>query len=499
MKAIWKIGSTEADHYPPLRRHITADVAIIGAGITGLTTAERLAEAGMRVVVIEALAIGDGCTGGSTGNLYSILATGLAPLHKKWGDDVVRDVVRARSQAIDHIERVVERFGIDCQFHRRPLYRIATTEDKKTIETLEAEHEAMALAGLEVATVEDSPLSLAMERGLKIEGQAQFNPLGYIHGLAKAISRKGVDIYEHSPVRNVNYEQGIVETDTAHVTVTHIVHATHTPKGISLLQTMLLPSREYGVSAKISSDSYPKGIFFVHDTFHSIRSYRHQDEEYLVVIGEQHKTGQGDQNNAYIDNLRDYVSAHFDVTDFYHQWSNQQYSPADGLPYIGRLLGHDHAYLATGFSGDGLVWGTLAGLIISDLIRGRENSWHKSFDARRFTPAKSAMKWVEENTSVSKSLVKDYLGTDKLKKLEEIELGQGKVVTVEGEKLAIYRDETGKLSILSAVCPHMKCLVHWNREEASWDCPCHGSRFDLEGEVIEGPSLHPLAKRTPPS
>ncbi|MEH6641859.1 FAD-dependent oxidoreductase [Vreelandella glaciei] len=499
MAAIWKIGSNEADHYPTLTHHIDADVAIIGAGITGLTTAERLAETGLSVVVIEALTVGKGGTGGSTGNLYSILASGLAPLRKKWGDDIVRKVVTSRSQAIDYIEEAVERFGIDCQFHRRPLYRIATNEDKKIVNMLDAEHEAMVLAGLNIETIEDSPLPFAMERGLKIEGQAQFNPLNYVHGLAKAISLRGVEIYENSPVRKVDYDQGIIETDSAHVTVKHIVHATHTPKGISLLHTMLLPSREYGVSAKINSDVYPNGIFFVHDSFHSIRSYQHENEQYVMVIGEQHKTGEGDLNNTCFDNLRDYMGNHFEMTEFCHQWSNQQYSPADSLPYIGKIHGQDHAYLATGFSGDGLVWGTLAGQIISDLILGEENPWHASFDARRFTPAKSAMKWAEENASVSKSLFKDYLGTKKLKEIEEIGRGQGKVVSAGGEKLAIYRDETGKLSALSAICPHMMCLVHWNGVEASWDCPCHGSRFDLEGEVSEGPSLHPLAKRDPPS
>ncbi len=495
MRAIWDIGSTEQHHYPTLTENISADAVVIGAGITGITTALQLADAGMDVVVLEALAVGQGGTGGSTGNLYSTVATGLAPLRKKWGDETIQDVVSARAQAIDQIEAWVKRFGIECQFHRRPLYHLTQAEDKKALETLDAERDALRCAGLDVTAAEDAMLPFQITHGLKVEGQAQFNPLRYVQGLARAVSQQGVRLFENSPVRDVDYSHGVVTTDRATVTARHIIHATHTPKGINLLHAGLLPSREYGIGATLNSGDYPDGIFFVHDSFHSLRSYHHGDEHYLVVIGEQHKTGEGHADDTYFARLQAYMNEHFDVKSAAYRWSNQQYSPADGLPYIGRMHGKDNAYLATGFAADGLTWGTLAGMIIADLASGQDNPWHQRFDSRRFTPGKSAMNWAKENVSVTKHLAKDYLGTRNLKELADVPPGQGKVMSLKGEKLAIYMSHAGELSVLSAVCPHMKCLVHWNGAETSWDCPCHGSRFDIHGEVIEGPAYNPLARR----
>lgn len=498
MEAIWRVASDPQASYPVPSEGIEADVVIIGAGITGLTTALQLSGAGKRIVVLEALTVGEGCTGGSTGNLYSTVAKGLASVRRKWNDQTLRDVVAARAQAVDHIEATVQRFAIDCQFQRTPLYRIATTADDKPLHSLDEERDAMACAGLSVTHAEQSALPMNIERGLKLDNQAQFNPLGYAQGVARAVSQLGVDIYERCAVREVDDKQGIVRTDTFEVKASHIVHATHTPKGINMLQTEMIPSREYAVSAKLDdraspANSYPEGIFWVLDPFHSLRSYRHDGQDYLMVIGEKHKVGEGDGENYR--RLRGYLSEHFAIREFEHQWSAQQYSSADLLPYIGRPYGKDNVYLATGFAADGLIWGTLAGQLLGDMILERDNPWHKHFDARRFTPAKSAMEWAKENASVAKHFVQDYLTTSKLKELDQVPPGQAKVATLDGEKLAIHRSESGELSVLSAVCPHMKCLVHWNGEDGSWDCPCHGSRFDTRGEVIEGPAYHPLARR----
>lgn len=496
MHAIWTLGS-QGVAFPALNEDADADVVVIGGGITGLTTALQLAEAGQRVVVLESLTVGAGATGNSTGNLYSTVASGLAALRKKWGDTALNDVVKARAQAIDHVEAMVARHDIECDLQRRPVYRVVATgdhraEDNPLAKQLDAERDAHEVAGLSVESADDLALPFSTS-GLKIAGQAQFNPLHYVQGLARAASGLGVIIHEHSPVREVDDKQGIVHTDTGRVTARHIVYATHTPKGINLLQAGMIASREYAVCARLNDVSYPDGIIWALDPFHSLRSYRYGDEQHVMVIGEKHQTGE--HRGDHYQRLREYLSLRFDVDSFTYHWSAQQYSSPDGLPYIGRMQGHDNVYLATGFAADGLTWGTLAGLLISDQVLERDNPWLSRFDARRFTPGKSAGQYAKENVSVTKHMVKDYLGTDKLKQLDEVSPGQARVATLDGEKLALHRSEDGELTVLSAVCPHMKCIVHWNAAESTWDCPCHGSRFDKQGEVIEGPAYHPLTRR----
>ncbi|MGQ4878934.1 FAD-dependent oxidoreductase [Billgrantia sp. LNSP4103-1] len=491
MDAIWKMGSRGVAEHPSLTDDIEVDVAIVGAGITGLTAALALADAGQRVIVLEAATVGAGVTGGSTGNLYATLASGQAPLRKKWGDLVAAEVVRARTEAVDHIEATLERLAIDCQFKRLPAYRLATEESQDARHELNDELDALVSAGIDAELAEGPGLPFEC-RGIRMAHQAQFNPLHYVEGLAYRLQSEGVVIVQHSPVREIDSGKGTLRTDSARITAKHIVQATHTPKGINLVQAGMLVSREYAVSARLRSGEYPEGIIWLLDPFHSLRSYQYGDERYLMVIGEKHKTGE--HHGDHYQKLREYLQAHFDVEAFTHSWSAQQYSSPDGLPYIGRMHGHDNLYMATGFAADGLVWGTLAGTIIADQILGRDNPWQAHFGARRITPGKSALQYAKENATVTKHMVKDYLGTEKLESFDSIGPGQARVATVDGEKLAVHRTEAGDLKVLSAVCPHMKCIVHWNASESTWDCPCHGSRFTTEGEVIEGPAYHPLAQ-----
>lgn len=491
MESIWTLGSRGVPGLAPLEGDSEADAVVIGAGITGLTTALQLAGAGQRVVVLEAQTVGAGVTGGSTGNLYSTLASGQAPLRSKWGHDVATDVVKARAEAISHMEALVQRFSIECQFRRLSAYRLLTGDKQPTDHDLDNELDALTSAGIE-AEAADGPGLPFDNRGIRIVHQAQFNPLHYVQGLASSLVGEDVMIHEHCPVRQVEARQGWVQTDTARISARHIVHATHTPKGINLLQAGMLVSREYAVGAKLRSDDYPEGIIWVLDPFHSLRSYRHGDEQFLMVVGEKHKIGE--HEGDHYQRLREYLSTRFDVEAFTHQWSAQQYSSPDGLPYIGRIQGQDNVYMATGFAADGLIWGTLAGRIIADQILGNDNPWQARFDARRITPGKSAMQYAKENATVIKHMAKDYLGIEKLDTFEDIAPGQARVATMDGEKLAIHRTEESELKMLSAVCPHMKCIVHWNANESTWDCPCHGSRFDTDGEVIEGPAYHPLPR-----
>lgn len=492
MDSIWSI---DGPRYPALEQDADVDVAIIGGGITGLTAALRLTEAGKSVVVLEAREVGGGSTGGSTGNLYSPVAKGLAAVRDKWDDDTAAAVVDSRAQAVDLIEMTIQQFGIECGFHRRPLYRILPQPDSERARALDEEADALTRAGLAVASADDAATEFNVRRGLKIEDQAQFQPLAYAQGLAAVVTSQGGAVHEGSRVLEADYDEGVLRTERAEVRAGAIVSATHTPAGINVLQTGMVPSREYAVSARLRTGAYPEGIFWLLDPFHSIRSYRHDGDDYLMVIGEKHKTGETGDAATHYQRLREYLERNFDIDRFEYHWSAQQYSSADELPYIGRLPGGDKAYVATGFSGDGLVWGTLGGMIIGDRILGHDNPWAERFDSERFTPMKSAREWMKENVSVTKHLARDYLSPDNFKELESVPSGEGRVVTLEGEQLAVHRDPEGGLSVVSATCPHMKCVVHWNPEDSTWDCPCHGSRFEIDGTVLEGPTLHPLSQR----
>jgi Rieske Fe-S protein len=255
--------------------------------------------------------------------------------------------------------------------------------------------------------------------------------------------------------------------------------------------------REYAIAVKLSSGEYPKGIFWVmgQPHQHSIRSYTDsRGEDYLLVLGEPHKVGHKKDNETCFKSLESYAGMRFDVKSVDYQWSAQNYRSADGLPYIGATDDNANVYIATGFATDGLTYGTLAAMIISDLILGNENPWQKLYDPRRHHPFKSAGRFIKENVHVLMDYMHDLPYLAEAESVSGIAPGEGKTVAIKGEKFAVYRDETGELHQVSAVCTHMKCIVNWNKEAKSWDCPCHGSRFTVDGQVLEGPAIANLPK-----
>ena len=271
--------------------------------------------------------------------------------------------------------------------------------------------------------------------------------------------------------------------------------ATHSPKGVYVVHADMIPSREYGMAARLATNLYPEGIFWsMEQPGHSIRSAAvdASGTQRLIVIGEKHVTGQGEEGVDYYARVEEYVRSHFDVAEIEYRWSAQHYKPADLLPAIGAPIGSPHVYIATGFSTSGLTYGTLAASIISDEILGRPNPWRDLYSASRFTPAKSAREFVKENINVAGQLARTVLGGGEAKGADAVKPGEGKIVDVDGKKLAVSRDETGRLTALSPYCTHLGCAVDWNPLERSWDCPCHGSRFRPDGEVIEGPAIDAL-------
>ncbi|RZL97532.1 MAG: FAD-dependent oxidoreductase [Pedobacter sp.] len=260
--------------------------------------------------------------------------------------------------------------------------------------------------------------------------------------------------------------------------------------------TLLGTYREYGVSVKLASGNYPEGIMWgyynTNDRF-SVRSYEHEGEKFLMCIGQPHHVGLNEDNTENIENLEKFLREHFDVAQVTNVWGGQNYKPADSLPYIGRKSKGSNEFLATGFSTDGLVWGVVAATVIRDMITEKETDYTKLFDSTRHSPVKAAGKVLKEVAKTAGAFINDYIFSREAK-LDDIAVGEGKVIESNGKKVAVFHDESGQLKACSAICTHLGCVVHFNKSEKTWDCPCHASRFDADGGIIEGPALKPLAK-----
>ncbi len=495
-QSIWRKTTSETN-FPTLKETINVDIAIVGGGITGITSAYLLAKSGKKVAVLEAGKIAGGTSGYSTGNLYAMVDKRLHHIQSKWDKETAAMVAKSRTSAVDLVEQLVREENIDCDFKRVPWYLFSETEEKD--KTIEKEIEAAANYGLQVEELNDLPLPVKVSKAIKVENQAQFNPSAFVTGLANKIDKSNCHIFENSPVTHIEKEEELT-LSTPHGTVVakKVILATHSPKGIYAVQTALYPYREYAMAAKLNSGDFPDGIYWDTEAdFHtSMRTYKVNGEPYVLMLGGHHKVGQEDDYSRFYERLEKNIRKYFDISSIDYKWSAQHYKPADGLPYIGESV-DDNIYFATGFSTDGLIYGVLSAMIFNDLLNDRKNEWAKLYKAKRFTPVKSAKDFIKENLNVAKQYLKNLPGKAEADSFDEIAMGQGKVVEVDNEKWAVFKDDKGQVHCQSALCTHMDCVVDWNDAEKSWDCPCHGSRFTATGEVIEGPAFEPLQRKKP--
>ena len=496
-KPIWSENSINTD-FPKLVDNINVDVAIIGAGITGITAAEQFKKHGYKIAVLEAREVGKGTSGQSTGNLYSVTEYPNYEIVEKYDSETLKLVLESRKDAMQFISDTVKRLNIDCDFREQSMFIFGNDD------SIDFEKEILIAdkIGLPFFPLQEENFPFNYKEGIQYLHQAQFNALLYVQHLAKHIEDESCRIYENSRVLEIEEkdEEVIIKTDSAIVSAKYVVHATHTPLGLQMqYHTTLGPYREYGIGVKLRNDTYPEGIFWGHyeNKKYSVRSYKIDNEPYLLCIGSMHKVGQAQDNKEHIQELETFVRQHFEVESVTHQWGAQNYKPADLLPYIGQKSTGSKQYIATGFSADGLVYGVLAGMLLADELSGKKNPYAELYKASRHQPLKAAKKFAKENLNVAAQMIKDVTLPGFDDKEVDVQLGEGKVLQVYGKKLAIYKDKAGKVITLSAICPHMGCTVHWNNAEESWDCPCHGSRFDTSGCVIEGPAFHGLEKKEP--
>ena len=493
--SLW-LDTTPDNGFPKLDRPLSVDVAVLGGGIVGVSTALLLKRAGMTVAVVEADRVGAGVTGHTTAKLSSLHGLTYARISSSFGDDGARAYGEANQAGIEQVAQWVEEEGIDCDFRRKPNFTYAST--RASLNDVEEEVEAAQRAGLPASYTEETDLPYPVAGAVRFEAQAEFHPRRFLLALAALIPGDGSHVFEATRATGVSHRRPCrVETTGPPLTAGHVVVATHFPfldRGLYFAR--IHAERSYALGVRVRGAT-PQGMYISADQpTRSIRSHPLPDGELLIVGGEGHKTGQGGDTAERYRALELFAREHWDVESVEYQWASQDNEAVDHVPYIGELAPHSsRLYTATGFRKWGLAQGVAAGMILEDLILGRKNPWAALYDPSRMKPLASAKDLVKENANVAGRFVGDRLTKRGGRDAAELAPGEGDIAQLDGERVAAFRDDAGTLHAVSPVCTHLGCQVNWNSGDQSWDCPCHGSRFSPDGEILHGPAVKPLERK----
>jgi glycine/D-amino acid oxidase-like deaminating enzyme/nitrite reductase/ring-hydroxylating ferredoxin subunit len=478
-----------------LNQDLETEVCVIGGGLAGLSVAYELSRRGQQVVVLEDGLLASGETERTTAHLTNAFDDRFFRVENLHGEKCSRLVAESHSAAIDYIESTMLRERIDCDFERLDGFLFAAPEH--STEFLERELNAAHRAGLDgVEMVARAPINL-FDTGpaLRFPKQGQFNPLKYLRGLIEAITRNGGRLFSHTHVDDVHDGTPCcVHTKTGwKVRADAVVVATNVPVNDRVtIHTKQAAYRTYVIAAPVPLNKLPRALLWdTGDPYHYVRLQHVHGQEMLIVGGEDHKTGQAEHPEKRWQALAEWTRERFPmISNIVYRWSGQVIEPIDYVAFIGRNPGDKHIYIVTGDSGQGMTHGTIAAMLISDLISGRENAWEEIYDPSRKT-LRAAGEFARENLNVA-AQYRDYATGGDIKSADDLMLGCGAVIRHGLHKVAAYKSEDGSIHECSAVCPHMACIVHWNDVEKTWDCPCHGSRFDRFGSVLNGPAITDL-------
>ncbi len=497
--SLWLATAGTLD-FPRLESDAHADVCVIGAGIAGLSVAYELACAGRSVIVIDRAGIGDGMTGRTTAQFTNAFDDRYAHMEHVHGGEAARLLAESHTWAIERTAKIVAHEHIDCDVERLDGWLFAELGDKS--ELLEQELEAVSRANVPGVSLERrAPLAHETGPALRFANQLQLHPVKLLHGLARAIERRGGRIHAHTHADVIEGgEPCRIQTERGPtITARAVVVATNSPvNDLAVIHTKQVAWQTYVVVARVPRGSVARAIFWdTEDPYHYVRLASdpgNSDADFLIVGGEDHRTGQDDEPEARWTKLETWMRGVFPTAGpIVNRWSGEVLEPVDGLAFIGRNpLDDEHVYIVTGDSGNGMTHGVIAGRVITDLIEGRDNRWADLYDPRRRS-LRTTGTYIRENLIIAREYGAWFAKGD-VADASEIPRGEGAILRRGLNLFAVYVDERGTAHESSAACPHMGCVVRWNGAERSWDCPCHGSRFDALGQVTHGPAISGLKK-----
>ncbi|MGC1242649.1 MAG: FAD-dependent oxidoreductase [Chryseosolibacter sp.] len=502
------LDSVEPIRFSPLSGNQKTEIVIVGGGISGLSVAYCLVKAGRKVMVVDDGYVGSGESGRTTAHLVNALDDRYTEIERVLGEERCRHAAESHTEAINFIERVVREENIDCAFMRLDGFLFLHPSDKA--KTIDDEFTVTNKYGIRTEKLQGVP-GITGEAGpcLRFPDQAQFHPLKYLKGLCDAIVRGGGTIYTETHIEGI-HKTGIKSREFT-IEADHIVVATNTPiNNMVTMHTKQHAYRTYVIGGLVPKDSLRPALWWdtgnmksewATEPYHYVRLQPFDEtHDLLIAGGEDHKTGQADKEHIEekdrYPKLEEWTRQHFPMmTEIVFHWSGQVMEPVDMMGFIGKNPGDKNIYIATGDSGNGMTHGTIAGMLISDLILGKNNPWAKLYDPARIT-LKATGHFIEENINVGAQYL-DFFEAGDVKSINELKPGQGAIINMKGKKAAVYKDELQTIHAFSAICPHLGCVVQWNADETSFDCPCHGSRFTCKGEVVNGPALSGLHRIEP--
>jgi len=499
VKPYWH-DSSHVSRFRALDRDLRVDVAIVGAGITGLTAAYLLKRAGQKVAVVDRDRVGGVDTGHTTAHVTCVTDRDLTGLADDFGRDHAQAVWDAGLAAIAEIDTIIENESIDCHWAWVPGYKFAALngDAEKEAERLRKEAALASELGFDVRFVDAVPW--LKRPGIEVAGQARVHPRKYLAALAALVDGDGSHVHEHTESQEIVDHPLSIKAGGHTITCDYVIIATHNPLigktnivSATLFQSKLFLYSSYVIGGRVPRGTIPDALFWdTANPYHYLRLDRQKDHDVVIFGGQDHKTGQAADTESCYAALERRIQRLVPNIDITHRWSGQVIETADGLPFIGESSSRQ--FIATGYAGNGMTFGTVAAMMARDAVLGRRNPWDDLFDPGRTKILAGVWDYVKENADYPYYMVKNRLSGPDGKSLRALRAGQGRILAIKGERVAAWRSPAGTVTMLSPVCTHMGCEVDWNEAESTWDCPCHGSRFKPTGAVLSGPAETPLEK-----